>query len=277
MAFKLSAAATSKNHTPQEVLRATAEAGFDACGLLYKHSTPSEAWTLTVKTQQELGLELNYVHAPFGKISHLWREGDEGETILCRQMHCLQMAAGAEAPTVVLHCYIGFENCDLISQLGIDRFGKLVREAEKLGVKIAFENTEGEAYLAALMGAFCHEKHVGFCWDSGHEVCYNGKQDLLALYGDRLFCTHLNDNMGCHGPVSPQNDLHLLPFDGILNWEGVASRLDNVGYHGTMNFEILAYSKPGRHENDKYDAMGLEAYMKLAYERACRLAALRKG
>ena len=275
--MKLSASLHFKGYTQAELIRAAAEAGFAGYGFVWKHTTPPEEWALAVKTLHETGLAADYVHAPFGKINRMWRQGDSWQTPYERSLQCLHDTARAEVPVMVMHCYIGFENRDPISQMGIDRFGMLVREAEKLCVKIAFENTEGEAYLAALMGAFCHEKHVGFCFDSGHEACYNGGKDLLALYGSRLLCTHLNDNMGSHGVSTPQNDLHLLPFDGILNWEGVASRLDNVGYHGTMNFELLAYSKPGRHENDKYAAMGACAYARLAYERACRVAALRKG
>lgn len=40
------------------------------------------------------------------------------------------------------------------TQAGIINFGKVIDAAERLGVKIAFENTEGEEYLSALMDAF---------------------------------------------------------------------------------------------------------------------------
>lgn len=277
--MKLSAALYIKELPPEKILPHIAEAGFDGCALSWKAGYTPEYWrTLAVETPRQLGLEVDYVHAPYSRANHMWSAVEsKWEKPMGLLMGSLQACAEAECSTLVVHTYIGFENSKPVGQAGIDHFGVLVREAEKLGVKIAFENTEGEPYLAALMGAFCHEKHVGFCFDSGHEACYNGGKDLLALYGSRLLCTHLNDNMGSHGPVSPQNDLHLLPFDGILNWENIASRLDAAGFGGMMNFELLAYSKPGRHENDKYAAMGACAYARLAYERACRVAALRKG
>ena len=277
--MKLSAAIHSPDYTPQEILRAVAEAGFSACGLLWKPSYTAEAWRdLAVKTVGELGLETDYVHAPFRYASSMWRgEEEKWRRPMELLLGSLRACAEAECPILVAHTYIGFENKRPVGQAGIDHFGMLVQEAEKLGVKIAFENTEGGPYLAALMGAFCREKHVGFCWDSGHELCYNGGRDQLALYGEKLLCTHLNDNLGCHGGPAPAEDLHLLPFDGILDWQAAAARLDAVGYAGNLNFEILPYSKPGRHENDKYKAMGIEAYARLAYERACRVAALRKG
>lgn len=44
---------------------------------------------------------------------------------------------------------------------------------------------------------------------------------MLDKYGDRLIATHLNDNLGVSdfdGKVTWTDDLHLLPFDGIIDW-----------------------------------------------------------
>ena len=68
------------------------------------------------------------------------------------------------------------------------------------------------------------------------------------------------------------DDLHLLPFDGINDWQGVAARL--VECDGPLTFELTTQSKPGRHENDKYARMTAAEYLTEAYSRACRVAAL---
>ena len=104
-------------------------------------------------------------------------------------------------------------------------------------MKIAFENTEGEEYLTALMNAFKNDPSVGFCWDTGHEMCYNHSKDMLSLYGDKLICTHLNDNLGIRnyeGKITYLDDLHLLPFDGIADWDNLAARLKAHNYHDTL-------------------------------------------
>lgn len=72
------------------------------------------------------------------------------------------------------------------------------------------------------MNHFRGNPAVGFCWDSGHELCYNHGRDMLAQYGDRLLGTRLNDNLGVRddgGQITFLDDLHLLPFEGIADWQ----------------------------------------------------------
>ena len=128
------------------------------------------------------------------------------------------------------------------------------------------------------MDAFNGEETVGFCWDSGHEQCYNAYKDMLALYGDRLLGTHLNDNLGISrsdGKIFWTDDLHLLPFDGIIDWTDAVNRLNRVGYNGVLTFELAIHSKPDRHENDKYKDMGFIKYLAEVYARACRISHLK--
>ena len=144
-------------------------------------------------------------------------------------------------------------------------------------MKVAVENTEGEEHLDALLAAFRGEPAVGFCWDTGHELCYNRGRDLMADFGDRLICTHINDNLGISDPSGPTtwlDDLHLLPFDGVADWPGIARRLAASPFRGPLTFELNKASRPGRHENDAYDAMPLRDYLAEALRRARRFAAL---
>lgn len=137
------------------------------------------------------------------------------------------------------------------------------------------ENTEGIEYLWALMEHFKNDETVGFCWDSGHEMCYNYSEDLLARLGDRLIMTHLNDNLGISrfdGKIFWTDDLHLLPYDGIADWDYNVDRLRKSRRMPILNFELNIKSKPGRHDNDIYEAMTLEEYFTEAYKRACRIA-----
>ena len=220
---------------------------------------------------------IEYLHAPFNKSDDMWADGELGEIALDELVAYTEKCAEHEIPTLVVHTFIGFDDPYIPTQVGIERFGTLAKRANELGIKLALENTEGFEYLDALMNALKNEKSVGFCWDSGHELCYNYGKNLTELYGDRLFCTHLNDNLGIRdfgGKITFIDDLHLLPFDGIHDWNKVAQRLVDCGYDGNLCFELSTVSKPNRHDNDKYAAMPIENYIAEAYNRACRVAAL---
>ena len=218
------------------------------------------------------------VHAPFHKTAAIWKECEDGIAAVGELKARVEAAADAGVPIVVSHVFIGFDKPDKPTKLGLERFAEVVELASSKNVKIAFENTEGEEFLSAVMDYFKDNPAVGFCWDTGHEQCYNYGKDMTALYGDRLIATHLNDNLGISdfgGHTFWTDDLHLLPFDGIIDWGGIAERLNRAGYNGILTFELARKSKPGRNDNDKYESVSAEIYVAEAYNRACRLAAIK--
>ena len=221
------------------------------------------------------GMIFQSLHAPFTKMKCMWEADEEkAQEALGELLHCLELCAQEHIPLLIIHAFIGFED-HTPTAAGIERFGQLVAAAEKTEVLLAFENTEGEEYLDALLKFYRHSPAVGFCWDSGHEQCYNHSQDLIKKYGDRLLCTHINDNLGIRdheGKITWLDDLHLLPFDGIIDWTDAAKRLRKCGYQGALTMELNLQSKPGRHDNDKYAAMPLEQYFAECYARLCKIA-----
>ena len=230
-------------------------------------------------TAEKCGMYYQSVHAPYVRMCYLWRDCADTEDTRNELLKCIDDSADAGVPIVVVHAYIGIgaKKIDVPNVHGISNFSYAVERAVKRGVKIAFENTEGEEFLEMLMTHFKDVPNVGFCWDTGHEMCYNHSEDMMALYGTRLIATHLNDNLGIrdyNGEITFHDDLHLLPFDGIADWNNIASRLKKYGYSGELTFELNLGSKPGRHENDKYRRLPFEEYISEAYARACRVAAL---
>lgn len=260
--------------TDAEQVRAFQKAGFE--GFFTGWSYEKQDLPEIRRTAEETGMLWQSIHAPFGQIAKIWHEeGEAGEAALEEQMACLRDCARYGVPRMICHPFIGFDRHEP-TEMGLERFGRLVRLAEELRVTVAFENVEGEEYLAALLEAFGESPFVGFCLDTGHEMCYNRSQDLLAKYGGLLCCTHINDNLGIRdygGEITWLDDLHLLPFDGIADWDGFGSRIRKCGYTGELTFELTTCSKPDRHENDKYAALSWEQYLAEAYCRACRVAA----
>lgn len=223
-----------------------------------------------------VGMEYQSVHAPFGKVRDIWHGGPEAAKAAAEELtRCLEDCASISVPIMVAHAFIGFED-HRPNQEGLDRFEKVIWRAGELGVMIAFENTEGMEYLDAVMQlADNYEACMGFCWDTGHEMCYNWSRNMPAKYPGRLIATHINDNLGIRdhdGSITWTDDLHLLPFDGIGDWEYIARQLKD--FTGPLTFELTTQSKPGRHENDKYALLSASDYLAEAYGRACRVATL---
>lgn len=226
----------------------------------------------------ELGLLYQSIHAPFGKIEKLWGDDEtEAESVADELVRCVEDCAEHRVPIMVCHVWKGFGESDRPNEKGTERLLRVVERAKELGVKIAFENTEGEPFLESVMSAFKDYENVGFCLDTGHEMCYNSGKDMLAKYGNRLIATHINDNLGVRsfeGKITWLDDLHLLPFDGIKDWEDLAKRIADCGYEGPLTFELSKNNKPGRLDNLKYEKLSFEEYVTEAYARACRVAAL---
>lgn len=260
-----------------EQLQAFARVGFDA---FFSDDNDPEQRALSgeelARLGRENGLIYQSIHAPFQKAADLWHEdAAAGDAAVQELLDSLERCRRAEVPLLVLHAFIGFDE-HTPNKRGVERFGRVVQAAEGTGVRLAVENTEGEEYLFALLDAFRGNATVGFCWDSGHEMCYNHSQDLLERYGSRLLATHINDNLGIRdfaGKTTWLDDLHLLPFDGIADWDYVAARLLHCGCPEVLTFELTTQSKPNRRENDGYARMEPEDYLTEAYKRACRLAA----
>jgi len=230
------------------------------------------------KVADEEGMIFQSLHAPSGIGSrHLWYESEETPLHMDIFLSCLRDCAANGIPIMVLHSFYGFDLHEP-TETGIKNYTVLVEEARRLGVTIALENLEGEEYLAALLEHFKDDPNVGFCWDSGHEACYTHR-DLLAepCHGPKLIATHLNDNLGTrdwNGELTGLDDLHLLPFDGIIDWQDAARRLAKWGFDDILMFELKPKGQPGRRESDAYERMSPVEFVTNAYMRCCRVAAL---
>lgn len=255
----------------EEQIRLLKQVGFE--GFFFEWNEETDVAGLK-KTADELGMEIQSIHAPYTNSRYLWEDSEKTQGAIDELLTCLKVCAEYDVPIMVCHAFIGFEDHNP-TDTGVMNFGIIVDEAERLGVRIAFENTEGEEYLAYLMEAFRDRECVGFCWDTGHEMCYNKSKDMMALYGDRIFCTHLNDNLGIKdydGKITFYDDLHLLPFDGVADWNSIVSRLNKYGFDEFLTFELTTKSKWERKENDCYARLEIGEYLTEAYKRACRVA-----
>lgn len=280
--IKLCMNAGGLGHSYPEAVRMLSAAGFEGFFTGWKSG---EDLMAVRAVADELGMQYQSVHAPFNRVNLLWlgnARGGESDAdraareVLDEQLECLRDTAAAGVDIMVTHTFIGFKD-HTPTPAGPENYRILLDEAERLGVRVALENTEGEEYLDTLMRELSGHPALGFCWDSGHEMCYNHSRDLLADYGRQLICTHLNDNLGIHdfgGSITYLDDLHLLPFDGIADWRYNVSRLHAAGFAGPLTFELGRGSKRGRFDNERYARLTVEEYIARAYAAACRVGAI---
>ena len=219
------------------------------------------------------GLIYTSIHAPFSYEYRIWNGGESGEAETQRMIDCIEDCAKFDIPVMVLHTINGFseKTPEGPTQVGLDSYARIIEAGNRCGVKLAFENTEREEFLAAVMKAFWNEPCLGFCFDSGHECCYRNS-DMLSLYGEKLCHTHLDDNFGVTGDIITwYDDSHLPLGDGIVDFGHVMDRIEASGYTGVLTCELTTKNKPQRNTHGKYTAMAVEEFYALALDRARKM------
>lgn len=268
MRYKLGLATFGGGIDAIEQIKIIKRVGFDA---FFTGWNPTRTEEIANKAAQ-LGLIQQSIHAPFYgdcSVKDLWDGGENGDRVRNKLIECVRDCARFDIPVMVIHPFIGFQD-HTPTQVGLDNYARIIDVANKLGVKLGFENVEGEEYLAAIMERFWDEPSLGFCLDTGHEMCYNEHRDMLALYGEKLVHTHFNDNLGVRGDeITFLDDLHLMPTDGIADWHGIMQRIQKTGYDGILMSELSYSNQPGKdgviHEYTKLspEEFAIEAYQKV--------------
>lgn len=261
-----------------ETMRATRAAGFDT----FFTGTMSEADTARFKELGEAaGLIYESIHAPFRGINCIWDEGEKGDAYVTQLCAVADLCKKFEIPYFTLHCMnvpqfnVDVSGVQRYSELGLARFRRVVEYAAECGVKACFENVEFPQFeMKCFMDAFRAEGHkaLGFTWDVGHEHCYPSPGfDVVEAFGDLMVGTHIHDNYGQKDPhvITWNDDSHLLPFDGTIDYRRVGERLKNCGYTGTVTLEV---SKKAKDDVPWFKNASFEELLAEAHTRAERIA-----
>lgn len=250
---------------PKEYLKAIKEIGF---GATFTDMTFTTELCHIAELCALYDLEYSFVHAPFKGTNSLWREGIEGEELFGSILYCIDCCSEAGVPTAVVHISSGF-NPPPMSELGQNRFREIVERGFNKNVNIAFENLRVPEFLDWAMNTFKSNPNVGFCWDIGHENCFTQGIEYMSLYGDRLLCTHIHDNNRKRG-----GDLHLLPFDGKIDYKKSMPHIKKSGYKGSLMLEVFSENEFA--SNKLYKKMTVQDFLKTAYNRIEKVASFVK-
>lgn len=120
------------------------------------------------------------------------------------------------------------------NEIGKNRLLRILDVCEKNNVFLAIENID---YQQPILDIFKNINHpyLKFCYDSGHNNCFDRDFDYLSNFGDKLICLHLHDNNGLR-------DQHTLNRFGTINWTALAQKLSKLDLSNvSLDYELLMY------------------------------------
>lgn len=193
-------------------------------------------------------LTLHSCHAPIAAefAAGVWREGytlaAADETRRKRAVEetraVLNLATLVPYKVLVLHCGVPAPH----GQPADNHVPAMVRSLEELspvaaavGVRLAVEVIPNAMSTAAslvdLLESDIEAERLGICLDVGHARLMGDVVDAIETCSGHLVTTHLHDNRG-------RTDDHLVPGQGVIDWEAALLAFQKVGYDGAWMFEL---------------------------------------
>ncbi len=198
------------------------------------------------KSAQKHGLDFTMAHAPY-KFNPCDSE-DHFRVQVEEIKHTLRACHALGIDRVTVHAGYGRHNKDYAEMLAtnVKYFSAILEEAEKYGITLMLENISELIYkqpfvletaenILTLIDMLGNHPLIGVCWDTGHAntLALDQYANIKAL-GGRLCGLHLHDNFG-------ENDDHMTPLYGNVNFDDVMKGLEDIGYTGPFNFETKMF------------------------------------
>ena len=240
---------------------------FDTCGSRWDYRNPDSIYSRSDEEiiayfqklrahADELGIEIGQTH---GRIQGFRNDPVEDDALIENARRDCLAASVLGAPVVVIHSvttiYLGADApSKLMHDLNFNMFTRILPYAKQYGVKLASE-TFGDApgkgccdffgNVSELIKSFnrvCaigdNAKYMSYCMDTGHSnkaTRYPGNPspaDVIRMLGPNISTLHLHDN-------DTFTDQHNLPMTGTIDWKDVFDALDEIGYRGNYNMEVV--------------------------------------
>lgn len=210
----------------KDILHLIKKTGFDYIAASHPSQLEDDAPDGFMQTAKALNLPIDNVHLSGPRTSTIWYPGSEGDEIVERYCHEIDVSLNAGVKQGVVHVTWGLETPPL-NDLGVERLKRIIAHAEKTGFVIGFENSVSLPHYEAVFDHIQSEA-VRFTFDTGHwnEFCRDA--DIYRRYNDLMTITHINDNDGVH-------DMHVIPFDGCCDYQLLAPYLKRME---RLTFEV---------------------------------------
>ena len=202
----------------------------------------------------DAGLTLNSLHGPIAASysAGRWREPFNlaASDDAARRLAVTETRAALDIAAVVPYRF-------LVVHAGVvgdghavpdNRKSSLVRSLEELapvaseaGVGLAVEvipNTlSGASALVTLIEDELDLPPLSICMDVGHARLMGDVVDAIESCSGHIVTTHLHDNRG-------RTDDHLVPGQGVIDWDAATLAFQKVGYDGVWMFELAMSTTP---------------------------------
>lgn len=211
------------------------------------------------------GIHFNQCHAPYRFENYDFINNEEAKAdILFKIRRSIEIAGVVGAEAIVIHPWhhknFNSESPEYFFEVNMNFYGELAEYAANAGVKIALENMwQKNIFTGQIIADVCsnphefaryidalNERYGGFtaCLDIGHCTLTGVRpEDAIRILAHRLGALHVHDN-------NTEDDEHLLPFCGKIDFSSVMKALGDVGYTGQLTFEADKFLKKFPDEYD---------------------------
>ena len=232
------------------MLKLCRDAGFTVVDYTPAGETWEQQVSSLMRASEALGLPIEQSHAPFNRYKK--RPLEEYKILLD---HAFEAAIRMHNKQIVIHGddyripKDGIYNAEAAMAEMYELWAPYVEKAAKNGVCVAietvFEDNRAKdappnrftSRLEELMGLIDRfdNPFVTCCWDTGHArlaFTREGMSEAMRKLGGRITCTHIHDNYY-------NKDLHVMPFQGDIDWREQMATLKEIGYTGNLTFEFV--------------------------------------
>ena len=217
----------------KERVKLISEAGFDAVmtnpddRFLAQNGTMEEQIELFKKFNLKPTSLHNQYKTP--ELPNFWLEGEIGDRLEKTLIGDILTAKKYGFRCVVVHMVGKY------SKVGEERLLRVLKECEKNNVALAVENIDTQDPIIDIFKNVSHP-YLKFCYDAGHNNCFDPEYDYLEKYGDKLVCLHLHDNNG-------KADEHTLNKFGTIDWDNIAKKFAKIKHieDVSLDYELLMY------------------------------------
>ena len=179
-------------------------------------------------------LTCDSAHAPF-----VFKYGDsmclENKNFL-DMVRSIEFSSIIGAKTIVIHSIPVPEDVDFF-EYNKNYYKAYEPYAEKFGIQVAVENLVNSKFSSPqVLSEFVKSLGKNFCAciDVGHAEIIGVPADefISGMEKGLIKCVHLHDN-------DKTTDGHLVPYQGLINWDNVIKALADYGFTGNVNLEII--------------------------------------
>ena len=171
-------------------------------------------------------------------------------------------ASALGSKVVIVHLTDRFEASETRERIGAVResLSELLPYARERGVRLAAENLPSLLGMQVFEVALEEFPELGVCYDSSHALLSGSSFGVLQRFRERVVELHISDNRG-------KLDDHVLPFEGVFEWEEFTHHLSYLPLVHVMMLEV---------EVRESEFKDTEEFLRQAALRARRLAGTRE-